>query len=59
MWILWREKNERAFNDVEHADQVIKSFFFVLFMFMFMDWGRVYIKGSSVSMNEFMNWLSG
>ena len=52
--LCWRESNNRrAFNDVERSDQAIKS----IFMFTFVNWGRVYIEDHSLSLIDFVKWL--
>ena len=53
MWILWKERNRRAFNNVERFGQSIKS----LFMYTFVNWVRVYIENHTVSMIDFIDWL--
>ena len=53
MWTLWKERNERVFNNVERSDQLIKS----LFMYTFVNWVRVYIEDHTTSMIDFIDWL--
>ena len=40
MWTIWKERNRRAFDDIERNDQDIKS----MFLYTFMNWVRVYIE---------------
>ena len=42
MWTLWKERNERIFNDTERSDQALKLFF----LYTFVNWGSVYFRGS-------------
>lgn len=51
MWTLWKEKNERVFNDIEQFDQVIKH----SFLYTLVNWGRVYLEDYSVY--DFIEWL--
>ena len=53
MWTLWKERNGRAFNNIERFDQSIKS----LFMYTFVNWGRVYIENHTISIIDFIDWL--
>ena len=53
MWTLWKERNERAFNDVEWADQTIKC----SFLYNFANWARVYIEDHTLSLIDFVDWL--
>ena len=40
LWTIWKERNRRAFEDVERNDQEITS----IFLYTFMNWARVYIE---------------
>ena len=51
MWSLWKEKNERAFNDVERSDQAIKF----SFLYNFVNWARAYIEDHTLSMIDFID----
>ena len=53
MWTLWKERNGRAFNDVEWADQTIKY----SFLYNFVNWARVYMEDHALSMADFVYWL--
>ena len=53
MWTLWKERNGRAFNDVEWADQTIKY----SFLYNFVNWARVSIEDHILSMVDFIDWL--
>ena len=53
IWVLWKEMNGKAFNDVERSDQAVKSFF----LCSFVSWVRVYIEGHSLSLIDFIDWL--
>ena len=53
MWTLWKERNGRAFNDVEWADQTIKY----SFLYNFVNWARVYMEDHALSMADFVDWL--
>ena len=50
MWALWRETNERVFNDMERSDQAVKHFFFCTFV----NWVRVYLEDDTLSMIDFV-----
>ncbi|RVW82108.1 Transposon TX1 uncharacterized 149 kDa protein [Vitis vinifera] len=54
MWTIWKERNRRAFDDVERNDQDIKS----IFLYTFVNWARVYIKDHTLSLFDFVNWLA-
>ena len=53
MWTLWRERNERVFNDNERTDQALK----LSFLYTFVNWGRVYLEDHSLSLFDFIEWL--
>ena len=53
MWTLWKERNERVFNDIKRSNQAIKSFF----MYTFVNLVRVYIEDHTLSMIDFIDWL--
>ena len=53
MWTLWKERNGRAFNDVERADQAIKY----SFLYNFVNLARVSIEDHILSMVDFIDWL--
>ena len=53
LWTLWKERNGRAFNNVERADQAIKY----SFLYTFVNWARVYIEDHTVSLIDFIDWL--
>ena len=54
MWTIWKERNRRAFDDVERNDQDLKS----IFLYTFVNWARVYIKDHTLSLFDFVNWLA-
>ena len=53
MWTLWRERNERVFNDNERTDQALK----LSFLYTLVNWGRVYLETHSLSLFDFVEWL--
>ena len=50
MWTLWKERNERVFNDTERSDQALKPFF----LYTFVNGGRVYLEDHSLSLIDFI-----
>lgn len=52
-WTIWKEKNMRAFENIEKGDQAIKQ----SFVYVFCGWVRVYIGDSSLLL-DFIDWLS-
>ncbi|RVW42464.1 putative ribonuclease H protein [Vitis vinifera] len=54
MWTIWKERNRRAFNDIERNDQDIKS----IFLYTFVNWVRVYIEEHTLSLIDFVDWLA-
>ena len=54
MWIIWKERNRRAFDDIERNDQDIKS----IFLYTFVNWIRVYIEDHTLSLIDFVDWLA-
>ncbi|RVW63006.1 DNA-directed RNA polymerase 3B, chloroplastic [Vitis vinifera] len=54
MWTIWRERNRRAFDDMERNDQDIKS----IFLYTFVNWVRVYIEEHTLSLIDFVDWLA-
>jgi hypothetical protein len=54
MWIIWRERNGRIFEDKDHSKtKLIELFFGTLF-----DWARVWGLTSAVSLADFVASLS-
>lgn len=53
MQTIWKERNDRPFNDIEWSNQAIKS----LFMYIFVNWARVHIEDNTLFMIDFINWL--
>ena len=49
MWTLWKQRNRRAFNDIERSNQSIKY----IFIYIFVNWVRMYIEDHIVSMIDF------
>ena len=54
MWTIWKERNRKAFDEVERNDQEIKS----IFLYTFVDWVRVYIEEHTFSLIDFVDWLA-
>ena len=50
-WVLWWDRNRRAFDNFESTDQTIKN----SFLYIFWDWVRLYIEGGSLSLLDFMD----
>ena len=53
-WTIWREKNRRNFKNCENQDQTIKSSFLNLFW----EWVRLFSGNNSLSLLEFVDWVS-
>ena len=52
-WTLWKERNQRAFEDSELTDhKILRSF-----MYMILEWVRVHIESTSLSLLDFIDWL--
>lgn len=51
LWSIWKERNKRAFNEVEQSDQAMKS----VFMYAFVYWGRVYMEDLMLPMIDFVD----
>ena len=53
-WIIWKEKNQKTFENIEKGNRVIKC----TFMYIFLEWVRLCIDDSSLSTMDFIDWLS-
>ena len=53
MWALWKERNGKAYNDVERTDQAIKY----SFVYYFLNWAMVYIEDHTLYLVDFIDWL--
>ena len=53
-WAIWKKRNSIAFENIENMDQAIKQ----SFMYNFLGWVRVYIGDYSMTMVDFIDWLS-
>ena len=53
LWTLWKERNERAFNDIERSNQALKH----SFLYTLVNWARVFIEDHTLSMIDFIEWL--
>ena len=40
LWTLWKERNERAFNDFEWSNQALK----LSFLYTLVNWARVFME---------------
>ena len=49
---LWKERNRRAFEDSDLIDHAILR----SFMYMFLEWVRVHLGSSTLSLFDFINW---
>jgi hypothetical protein len=53
MWTIWKERNQRTFEDVSKADnQILEGFIQTLF-----DWSKTWGFSSSTSIPEFISSL--
>jgi hypothetical protein len=50
MWIVWRERNSRIFEDEEHSKTKLSELFFGLLF----DWARTWRLTSEVSLASFV-----
>ena len=50
-WTLWTERNRRAFEDTELADQAILQ----SFLYIFLDWVKVHVGFSLWSLFDFID----
>ena len=50
-WILWKERNRRAFKDSKLIDHTISC----SFMYMFLEWVRVHVESNSLSLLDFID----
>ena len=53
-WTILRERNRRAFDNCETMDQLIKK----KNLYLFWDWVRLYNEVGSMSLVDFVDWLS-
>ena len=53
MWALWKERNGKAYNNVERTDQAIKY----SFVYYFLNWAMVYIEDHTLYLVDFIDWL--
>ncbi|RVX21349.1 putative mitochondrial protein [Vitis vinifera] len=51
MWTIWKDRNRRAFDDIERNDHNIKS----IFLYTFVNWIRVYIEEHTLSLIDFVD----
>ena len=52
MWTLWKERNERAYNDIERLNQVLKH----SFLYTLVNWARVFIEDHILFIIDFIEW---
>ena len=58
MWLIWRERNNRAFEDIARSIDLLKPilviFFLFCFFFFFFQWGRIWGFTQCISISEFL-----
>ena len=52
-WIVWKEMNQRSFDNEEHPDHFLRSSFLSILFF----WVKVYIETGFVPLFDFVEWL--
>ena len=52
-WVIWKERNRRAFEDCSWTEQRLKN----SFLYLWWDWVRLYIGDSATSLVDFVDWL--
>ena len=52
-WIVWREQNQRAFEDKEQNDKWLKC----LFLCNLSSWISIYIREDSMFLFDFVEWV--
>lgn len=52
-WAIWKERNRRAFVNVELTDQAPRNYFLCSLWI----WARRFLDGASMSILEFLDWL--
>ena len=53
LWTLWKERNERVFNDIKRSNQDLEH----SFLYTLVNWARVFIEDHTLSMIDFIEWL--
>ena len=51
IWTLWKERNQRAFEDSDLTDHAILC----SFMYMFFEWVRVHLWSSTLPLFDFID----
>ena len=52
-WTLWKERNWRAYEDLELIGHAILC----SFIYMFLQWVRIHLGSSTLSLFDFIDWL--